>query len=160
MFNMRSYWRHALILTVLVVQRASSQTVLPCDSTILVEQKLADSVDVRAAFPNWVGSQQPVELLFTKPQLKNSNATGAALLRNYPPNLRDRGIGGEVRVAMLIDVTGKPSSLAIVKSSGIPDLDNAAEQTAAVMRWKPGISTAGCAAPMILQIPIMFRTLR
>src|SRR5688572_29605404 len=61
-----------------------------------------------------------------KPDLKNRTAVQNALTRNYPPLLRDAGIGGTALVWILIDEAGNSVKAQVKESSGHDALDAAA----------------------------------
>jgi protein TonB len=78
-----------------------------------------------------------------------------ALESNYPPLLRDAGIGGETLVWFLIDDSGEVADLRINRSSGKPALDDAALAVARTMRFTPA-RNRGVAVPVWVAIPIVF----
>lgn len=101
-------------------------------------------------------TQRPMFTPFTKaPRLVNVDETSAALRSNYPPLLRDAGIGGEIVLWFFIDERGVVQKLQLQKSSGYPALDEAATRTAAVMRFSPALNRT-VATPVWVQIPIRF----
>jgi protein TonB len=57
----------------------------------------------------------------------------------YPAELYDQGIEGEVRLRLFVDSAGRvaPDSTRIVSSSGTPVLDSAAAAGAAALRFAP-----------------------
>ena len=68
----------------------------------------------------------------------------------YPMTARRRGSEGEVALRVEVDQDGRPRRVAILRSSGDPQLDGAAAQ--AVEQWRFAV-----AAPMAIEIPIHFR---
>jgi protein TonB len=48
---------------------------------------------------------------------------GAILPNDYPRDLRERGVGGRVEVAFIVDKYGRVSSCTVTRSSGVPELD-------------------------------------
>jgi TonB family protein len=79
----------------------------------------------------------PLETLGVEPTLTNREEVARALERNYPPLLRDAGIGGETLVALLLSETGHVLKLQVMKTSGEQALDEAATRVAATMRFTP-----------------------
>ncbi|HEX6306933.1 MAG TPA: TonB family protein, partial [Longimicrobiales bacterium] len=76
--------------------------------------------------PDRAISEKPVFTPMTdRPELLNRDDVARALVRNYPPLLRDAGIGGSPTVHFLIDRTGTVRKLLLAKSSGYPALDQA-----------------------------------
>lgn len=74
------------------------------------------------------------------PDLKNRDAVSRALVKFYPPLLRDSGIGGTVLVWFFIDEQGRVQKTDINKSSGQKALDDAALKVADVMQFTPALN--------------------
>jgi len=57
----------------------------------------------------------------------------------YPADLYDQGIEGEVRLRLYVDSTGRvaPESTRVASSSGTPALDSAAAAGASALRFAP-----------------------
>lgn len=92
----------------------------------------------------------------TKPELKNRDEVARALVRNYPPELRDRGIGGTTLIWIYVDEQGHVRQARVKESSGQPTLDAAAIRVANAMRWSPAVNrdvTVG----VWIQVPIAFK---
>ena len=68
----------------------------------------------------------------------------------YPMTARRRGSEGEVVLQVDVDQDGRPRRVAILRSSGDPQLDGAA--ALAIEQWRFAV-----AAPMAIEIPIQFR---
>jgi protein TonB len=90
-----------------------------------------------------------------KPELINRGEVQQALVRNYPPLLRDAGIGGNPTVHFFIDETGEVRRLLLSRSSGYPALDEAALAVARVMRFSPAQNRDRDVAVWV-EIPIIF----
>lgn len=71
------------------------------------------------------------------PEVSNRDEVGRALAQEYPPLLRDAGIGGKVTVWFHIDETGRVTDLRLNEGSGHEALDEAALRVARVMRFTP-----------------------
>jgi periplasmic protein TonB len=91
------------------------------------------------------------------PELKNSAEVQRVLTRNYPPLLRDAGIGGNVLLWFLIDENGKVVKTTLKESSGHAPLDEAAAKVASVMVFSPAINRDR-KVPVWVAIPIQFTT--
>ena len=91
------------------------------------------------------------------PRLKNTDEIARALERNYPPLLRDAGIGGEVNVWFFIDEVGKVLKTTINQSSGYPALDDAAEKVGQMMQFTPAYNRDK-KVQVWVSIPIKFNT--
>ncbi|MDE2981439.1 MAG: M56 family metallopeptidase [Gemmatimonadota bacterium] len=103
-------------------------------------------------------SAAPVFTPFTvKPDYVNRSEIMAALNREYPPLLRDAGIGGTVLVWFFIDETGTVRNQAVFRSSGHAALDEAALRVAPVFRFTPALNRDR-AVPVWVQLPITFTT--
>lgn len=101
-------------------------------------------------------SAEPVFTPFTvKPDYVNGSEIMQALEREYPPLLRDAGIGGTVIVWFFIDETGVVANQQIQESSGHQALDDAALRVAPVFRFTPALNRDQ-AVPAWVQFPITF----
>jgi protein TonB len=90
-----------------------------------------------------------------RPELKNQPDVQRALIRNYPPLLRDAGIGGTVVMWFFINEKGTVLKTQLSKSSGYPALDEAAGQVAEVMRFSPA-KNRDKIVQVWVEIPILF----
>lgn len=91
------------------------------------------------------------------PDRINDNEIVRALEREYPPLLRDAGIGGTVQVWFFIDETGIVQNQRVHTSSGHQALDDAALRVAPVFRFTPALNRDK-AVPVWVAFPITFRT--
>jgi protein TonB len=78
-----------------------------------------------------------------------------ALVRNYPPLLRDAGIGGSPTVHFFIDENGRVLRRLLSQESGYPALDEAAMAVAEVMRFSPALNRDK-KVQVWVEIPIIF----
>lgn len=90
------------------------------------------------------------------PQLKNRDEVGRALEREYPPLLRDAGVGGKVEVWVRISDKGQVEDVQIHQSSGHPALDEAAIKVGRVMDFTPAMNRDK-QVPVWVSIPITFQ---
>ena len=90
-----------------------------------------------------------------RPELRNRSEVARALERNYPPLLRDAGIGGETLVWFFIDENGRVQRTQINKSSGYDALDQAALTVAEQMQFSPALNRDK-KVPVWVAIPIVF----
>jgi protein TonB len=90
------------------------------------------------------------------PQLKNRDDVGRALEREYPPLLRDAGVGGKVEVWVRISDQGQVEDVQIHQSSGHPALDEAAIKVGQVMQFTPAMNRDK-QVPVWVSIPITFQ---
>lgn len=103
-------------------------------------------------------SSAPVFTPYTvRPDLMNRDEVGAALEREYPPLLRDAGIGGSVTVWFFIDEQGVVRNQLVEKSSGHQGLDEAALRVASTARFTPALNRDR-AVPVWIQLPVTFTT--
>ena len=85
-------------------------------------------------------SANPVFTPYTvHPEIKNRGEVRAALMREYPPALRDARIGGEVVVWFYVSDAGRVLHSEVDRSSGREDLDQAALRVADVLQFNPAI---------------------
>jgi protein TonB len=94
----------------------------------------------------------------TAPELRNRAQVGAALQREYPPLLRDSGIGGTVLMWFFINDEGITEQVQVNSSSGYPQLDEAAMRVASIFEFTPALNRAE-RVPVWVAIPITFETI-
>lgn len=92
-----------------------------------------------------------------KPAYTNAAEVMRALEREYPPLLRDAGIGGTVQVWFFIDENGAVQNQVVQVSSWHQALDDAALRVAPVFRFTPALNRDKAVAVWI-SLPITFRT--
>jgi protein TonB len=103
-------------------------------------------------------SAAPVFTPYTvKPELQNREAVARALVRNYPPLLRDAGIGGTVLLWALIDESGTVMRTQVKEGSGHEALDQAATKVADIMKFSPALNRDQ-KVKVWIQLPIVFKT--
>jgi TonB family protein len=135
-------------------------------SPIVVSPGAADDATVRPARVPLVRTPVPPELAelarqptFTpmtqRPELQNQSEVQRALVRHYPPLLRDAGIGGQSVIWFLIDDEGRVVTTQISRPSAHPALDEAALAIASVMQFSPG-RNRDQRVPVWVEIPIVF----
>ncbi len=101
-------------------------------------------------------SRAPMFTPFTvRPALRNQDEVSRALQRNYPPLLRDAGIGGTTTMWFFIDENGKVVRTQVFNSSGYDALDDAAGKVASIMQFSPALNRDK-KVPVWVQIPITF----
>ena len=92
-----------------------------------------------------------------KPELKNREEVGRALQRDYPPLLRDAGVGGTVLIWALIDEQGTVMKTQVKQGSGHDALDAAAQKVGAIMKFTPALNRDQ-KVKVWIQLPIVFKT--
>lgn len=100
--------------------------------------------------PAW--TQRDVEPYYT-----NKEEMAQALSREYPPLLRDAGIGGTVMVWFLVDETGEVQRAQVQTSSGHQAFDDAALRVADIAEFQPALHE-GHPVPVWVVLPITFTT--
>ncbi len=90
------------------------------------------------------------------PSILNRNDVIRAMEREYPPLLRDAGIGGTVRVYFFIDENGTVQDTRIDQSSGHQALDDAALEVAGIYRFSPALNRDK-KVPVWVSFPITFQ---
>ena len=93
-----------------------------------------------------------------RPEIVNRGAVQAALMREYPPILRDAGIGGTVEVWFFISEEGRVLDSRVSKSSGQVQFDQAALKVADVVRFSPALNRDQ-RVQVWIQLPITFQVL-
>jgi protein TonB len=103
-------------------------------------------------------SAAPVFTPYTvAPDYTNATEVTRALEREYPPLLRDAGIGGTVQVWFFIDEVGQVTNQVVNESSGHTALDDAALRVAPVFEFTPALNRDK-AVPVWVSLPITFTT--
>ena len=92
-----------------------------------------------------------------EPYYKNKEEMQRALVREYPPLLRDAGIGGTVVVWFLVDEHGKVVKTQLKTSSDHAALDEAAKKVADVAVFAPALHRDK-PVPVWVALPITFTT--
>jgi protein TonB len=90
------------------------------------------------------------------PSILNRDDVIRAMEREYPPLLRDAGIGGTVRVYFFIDEGGQVQDRRIDQSSGHQALDDAALKIAGIYRFSPALNRDK-KVPVWVSFPITFQ---
>jgi protein TonB len=102
-------------------------------------------------------SAEPTSTPFTvAPSILNRSEVVAAMNREYPPLLRDAGIGGTVRVYFFIDENGQVQDRRVDKSSGHAAIDTAAMAVAEVYDFTPALNE-DTNVPVRVSFPITFQ---
>jgi len=100
----------------------------------------------------------PVFTPFTvRPDIKNRSEISRAMEREYPPLLRDAGIGGTVTVWFFINEEGEVQQTRVNESSGHKALDDAALKVADVIEFTPALNRDK-QVPVWISLPITFTT--
>lgn len=91
-----------------------------------------------------------------EPRILNEDEIQRALEEEYPPLLKDAGIGGTVQVVFSVDEEGRVFATEVVQSSNHPSLDEAALKIADVFRLSPALNRDK-AVRVKVTFPITFR---
>jgi TonB family protein len=104
----------------------------PEEEVVEVEQatELEQATEVEQVTEVEQATEESVVPFTVGPSVQNRDQIVEALEAEYPPLLRDAGIGGTVRVMMFIDKDGQVTNTRIDESSGHEALDNAALRVA------------------------------
>lgn len=118
-----------------------SDAVIDEDITIASTTFEDNPIEMMTAPPTSTSDDVSAAPTFTpmtvSPGLENQAEVQRALTRNYPPILRDAGIGGRATVWFFIDENGRVVKTQLNESSGYDQLDQAAMQVAEVMQFSP-----------------------
>lgn len=133
------------------------------DTDITIETNTFESISVENLPPppsevETDISAAPTFTPFTvRPSYTNAAEVRRALEREYPPLLRDAGIGGTVEVNFFIDENGEVQNAVVDKSSGHTALDDAALRVAPVFDFTPALNRDKV-VPVWVTFPITFTT--
>jgi len=89
------------------------------------------------------------------PFLRNGEAVTRTLAREYPPQLRNAGIGGRVLLWLYIDDAGRVQDSQVKTSSGFVAFDEAAIRVAMTMQFSPALNRDR-KVPVWVAIPVDF----
>ena len=90
-----------------------------------------------------------------RPEIRNVSEVQAALMREYPPLLREEGIGGRVLVRLLVSETGQVLDSRVAQTSGYTELDAAALRVAGSFQFTPALN-GDERVRVWIQLPITF----
>ena len=93
-----------------------------------------------------------------RPEIRNRPEVQAALMREYPPILRDSGIGGTVVVWFFITEEGIVQDKRVSQTSGQAQFDEAALKVAEVFRFTPALNRDQ-RVQVWIEVPITFQVL-
>ncbi len=93
-----------------------------------------------------------------RPEIINRGAVQSALMREYPPILRDAGIGGTVVVWFFVSEEGRVLDSRVSVTSGQVQFDEAALRVADVIRFSPALNRDQ-RVQVWIQLPITFQVL-
>lgn len=105
--------------------------------------------------PDEIKAQPTFTPFDVAPDLLNPSEVREALQREYPPLLKDAGIGGTATVWFLLSAEGVVEETRINESTGHEPLDAAALRVADVFRFSPG-SLEGDGVPVWISLAITF----
>jgi len=91
----------------------------------------------------------------TRPTLLNREEVAVVLEREYPPLLRDAGIGGTAYVRVFLDEEGRVRNAQIGESTGHAALDDAALRVAEAIRFSPALN-GDKPVPVWISFPVTF----
>ncbi len=128
-------------------------TIVPADPPVArVEPPIT-----RAEPPEIRPEEGPVFTPMTvRPEIRNRSEVQAALMREYPPILRDAGIGGTVVVWFFITEDGVVQDKRVSRSSGQVQFDEAALEVADVFRFSPALNRDH-RVQVWIEVPITFQ---
>lgn len=86
------------------------------------------------------------------PRMLNDRGFATLLAREYPPLLRDAGVGGEVLVRFVVDVRGRPQLVRVVSSTAEP-FERPSIRTIRRLRFTPA-RLNGNPVPVWVTLPI------
>ena len=103
-------------------------------------------------------AQSPTQTPFTvRPDITNRTEVVRAMEEEYPPLLRDAGIGGTAQVWLFVDETGTVQRALLDESSGQEALDEAALRVARRIAFTPALNRDK-QVPVWISLPITFTT--
>lgn len=90
------------------------------------------------------------------PRILNGPEVAEVMQREYPPVLREAGIGGEVILWVHVDERGSPEESRVFRTSGFEEIDEAARRVVQRIRFSPALN-GDRNVPVWIQFPLTFR---
>ena len=134
----------------LVVEGTRQRTRIPPSPEVIRDWSYSELQEARA-----VGATPSFTPYTVRPDIKNRVEVARALEREYPPLLKDAGIGGTAQIWFYIASSGEVERLMVRESSGHEALDNAALRVAGAIEFTPALNRNE-AAPVWISLPITF----
>ena len=132
------------------------------DITIAPTTFESNPVELLPPPPDEVGTDLAEAPTFTpmtvKPELKNGPEIARLLQRDYPPVLREAGIGGTVLLWVFIDAEGIVCNTLVKRSSGYAAFDEAATRIAPRMEFSPAWNRE-TRVPVWISLDLVFEVL-
>jgi TonB family protein len=124
------------------------------EAPALAPEAAVSTVEVPPPASSTVGDPSPTPFTVA-PAITNRDDVIAALEADYPPLLREAGVGGTVRLYFFIDEEGRVADVRVDQSSGHPALDEAALKVATSYRFTPALNKDK-KVPVWVSFPITF----
>ena len=120
-----------------------------------IEKGVAQNTEARETPPD-VGVYD-ISSVEVKPTLSNGSDVSRALERNYPPLLRDAGVGGTVTLSFRVNEDGRvdPSTIEVVSSEN-EQFSDAAKKVVERMRFRPA-KVNDRPVKVLVSLPITFQ---
>jgi protein TonB len=103
-----------------------------------------------------VSSQPTFTPYEVKPEIRDRRALERLLERNYPPMLKDAGIGGTSVLWVFINEAGEVQNTRVTQSSGYDELDQAAQRVMEQVRFTPALNRDQ-RVPVWIQLPVTWQ---
>lgn len=98
---------------------------------------------------------EPFRVEYTLPALLNTEEMARLIQEQYPPELTEAGVSGEVVLRLWLDERGRVVRGVLSSSSGAAVLDSIALEVSDRMRFRPA-KNRGQAVRVIVRIPVFF----
>lgn len=103
-----------------------------------------------------VSSQPTFTPYEVEPELRDRSDFQRRLQREYPPMLKDAGIGGTTVLWVFIDESGAVQNTRVTQSSGYEQLDQAAQRVMQQARFTPALNRDQ-RVPVWIQLPVTWQ---
>jgi TonB family protein len=141
----------AFLLALACLAPGPTEVELPGAEALLESRSSGDGSGAQAVTP------LPVFTPFkVYPSIRNREAVVRVLEREYPPALRDAGIGGTARMAIRLDDEGRVRDVALEGASGHDALDRVALRAADIMEFTPALNRDQRVSVWV-SLPVEFR---
>lgn len=103
-----------------------------------------------------VSSQPTFTPYEVRPEIRDRRALERLLVQNYPPMLKDAGVGGTTTLWVFIDESGTVQNTRVTQSSGYEQLDQAAQRVMQQVRFSPALNRDQ-RVPVWIQLPVTWQ---
>ena len=134
----------------------------PCEAPgVAIDKKLLGgkpAQEVRRKYQRWLTADTTAFATETNIRMSNVDAVARIMQSGYPPELRDRGLGGVTSFVVLLDTKGTLQKWELDSGSRYVSLDDVARNALRTARFQPMLDDNGCAVQFLGRLEFTFRS--